>query len=168
MTSLTAQPCWDCRSRRDSDRRQDSQQWTSLQGEQDVGRGSHPEGRRHPVEAHPERPARQPAFLIDETVRREAEAIYADEFASYLGIEEHNTRHETVNHSIEEWVVGDVQPTPSKASGACSSEASFEPSTRSRRNTLTVTSKNLTGGTATATTTTSSSTRSGASSTLSI
>ena len=38
----------------------------------------------------------------------EAEAIYTDELASYLGIADANTRHETVNHSAEEWVVGDV------------------------------------------------------------
>ena len=25
-----------------------------------------------------------------------------------MGIEDHNTRHDTVNHSIDEWVVGDV------------------------------------------------------------
>ena len=46
--------------------------------------------------------------FIGRTVKDEAEAIYTDELASYLGIEDHNTRHETVNHSIEEWVVGDV------------------------------------------------------------
>ena len=31
-----------------------------------------------------------------------------DELKSYIGIADHNTRHETVNHSIDEWVVGDV------------------------------------------------------------
>ena len=46
--------------------------------------------------------------FIDETVRDEKEAIYTDELAAYLGIKDHNTRHETVNHSIEQWVVGDV------------------------------------------------------------
>ena len=46
--------------------------------------------------------------FIARTVKDEAEAIYTDELASYLGIEDHNTRHETVNHSIEEWAVGDV------------------------------------------------------------
>ena len=46
--------------------------------------------------------------FIGETVRDEAEAIYTDELAAYLGIADHNTRHETVNHSIEEWIVGDV------------------------------------------------------------
>ena len=46
--------------------------------------------------------------FIGETVRDEAEAIYTDELAAYLGIADHDTRHETVNHSIEEWVFGDV------------------------------------------------------------
>ena len=46
--------------------------------------------------------------FIARTVKDEAEAIYTDELKSYLGIADHDTRHETVNHSIEEWVVGDV------------------------------------------------------------
>ena len=46
--------------------------------------------------------------FIGRTIKDEAEAIYTDELASYLGIEDHNTRHETVNHSEEQWVVGDV------------------------------------------------------------
>ena len=46
--------------------------------------------------------------FISRTVLDEAEAIYTDELASYLGIDDHNTRHETVSHSAEEWVVGDV------------------------------------------------------------
>ena len=46
--------------------------------------------------------------FIAETVRDEAEAIYTDELKSYVGIADYNTRHETVNHSIDEWVVGDV------------------------------------------------------------
>ena len=46
--------------------------------------------------------------FIRRTVKDEAEAIYTDELASYLGIAGHNTRHETVNHSMEEWTVGDV------------------------------------------------------------
>ena len=41
-------------------------------------------------------------------MKDEAEAIYTDELKSYIGIEDHDTRHETVNHSAEEWVVGDV------------------------------------------------------------
>ena len=46
--------------------------------------------------------------FIARTVKDDAEAIYTDELASYLGIADHNTRHETVNHSIEEWTAGDV------------------------------------------------------------
>ena len=46
--------------------------------------------------------------FIKRTVKDEAEAIYTDEFRSYIGIADHNTRHETVNHFEEEWVVGDV------------------------------------------------------------
>jgi transposase-like protein len=38
----------------------------------------------------------------------ETEAIYTDTLASYKGIGDANTRHETVNHKIEEWVRGDV------------------------------------------------------------
>lgn len=38
----------------------------------------------------------------------ETEAIYTDTLASYQGIADKNTRHETVNHKIEEWVRGDV------------------------------------------------------------
>ena len=46
--------------------------------------------------------------FIKRTVKDEAEAIYTDELASYLGIADHDTRHETVNHSAEQWVVGDA------------------------------------------------------------
>ena len=46
--------------------------------------------------------------FIRRTVKDEAEAIYTDELKSYLGIANQDTRHETVNHSAEEWVVGDV------------------------------------------------------------
>ena len=46
--------------------------------------------------------------FIARAVKDEAEAIYTDELKSYLGIADHNTRHETVNHAAEEWVVGEV------------------------------------------------------------
>ena len=36
------------------------------------------------------------------------EAIYTDDWPAYNGIADEDTRHETVNHSIEEWVRGDV------------------------------------------------------------
>jgi transposase-like protein len=46
-------------------------------------------------------------FLRD-TVDDGAEAIYTDSRRAYRGIEDHNTRHEYVDHSAEEWVRGDV------------------------------------------------------------
>ena len=46
--------------------------------------------------------------FIGRTVKDEAEAIYTDDLKSYLGIGDDDTRHETVNHAAEEWVVGDV------------------------------------------------------------
>jgi transposase-like protein len=38
----------------------------------------------------------------------DTEAIHTDEWPAYLGIADANTRHETVNHSQEEWVRADV------------------------------------------------------------
>ena len=46
--------------------------------------------------------------FIARAVKDEAEAIYTDDLAAYLGIKDEDTRHGTVNHSGEEWVVGDV------------------------------------------------------------
>ena len=46
--------------------------------------------------------------FIHRTVKDEAEAIYTDELKSYMGIEDHDTRHETVSHSSEQWVFGEV------------------------------------------------------------
>ena len=46
--------------------------------------------------------------FIHRNVKDEAEAIYTDELKGYLGMADDDTRHETVNHSEEEWVVGDV------------------------------------------------------------
>ncbi len=46
--------------------------------------------------------------FIGRTVKDEAEAIYTDDLKSYLGIADEDTRHETVNHSEEEWAIGDV------------------------------------------------------------
>ena len=45
--------------------------------------------------------------FVERTVADGAEAIYTDELASYMGVGDEDTRHETVNHSAEEWVVGD-------------------------------------------------------------
>ena len=46
--------------------------------------------------------------FIARTVKDEAEAIYTDELASYLGIADDDTRHATVNHSLDQWALGDV------------------------------------------------------------
>jgi transposase-like protein len=46
--------------------------------------------------------------FVRSVAKDETEAFYTDELKSYLGIADHNTRHETVNHAREEWVVGDV------------------------------------------------------------
>ena len=46
--------------------------------------------------------------FIKRTVKDEAKAIYTDELKSYIGIADDDTRHETVNHSEDQWVVGDV------------------------------------------------------------
>lgn len=46
--------------------------------------------------------------FVGRNVADEAEAIYTDEWGGYIGIGDGDTRHETVNHSSDEWVVGDV------------------------------------------------------------
>ncbi len=46
--------------------------------------------------------------FIERHVADDAEAIYTDEHAAYKGIAGENTRHETVNHSADEYVRGDV------------------------------------------------------------
>jgi transposase-like protein len=46
-------------------------------------------------------------FLAD-VVADDAEAIYTDSHRSYRGIADHNTRHEWVDHSRDEWVRGHV------------------------------------------------------------
>ncbi|MBC8452920.1 MAG: IS1595 family transposase [Chloroflexi bacterium] len=47
------------------------------------------------------------AFIAD-TISDDAEAIYTDEWPGYNDIGDENTRHETINHSIKEYVRGDV------------------------------------------------------------
>ena len=46
--------------------------------------------------------------FIHKTTKPDTEAIYTDEHPGYKGIDDHDTRHESVNHSAEEWVHGDV------------------------------------------------------------
>jgi transposase-like protein len=46
--------------------------------------------------------------FIKKYIGDDAEAIYTDDWPAYNGIADENTRHETVNHSENEWVRGDV------------------------------------------------------------
>jgi len=46
-------------------------------------------------------------FIADNTAP-DTEAIYTDQLPAYIGIADEDTKHESVNHSAEEWVRGDV------------------------------------------------------------
>lgn len=46
--------------------------------------------------------------FIRSTVADDADAIFTDEWPAYKGIGDADTKHETVNHSIDEYVRGDV------------------------------------------------------------
>jgi transposase-like protein len=46
--------------------------------------------------------------FIKQNVDGTAEAIFTDSWPAYMGIGDHDTRHETVDHHIEEWVRADV------------------------------------------------------------
>lgn len=46
--------------------------------------------------------------FVQSVAKDETEAFYTDEWRGYAGIADANTRHETVNHSIHQWVVGKV------------------------------------------------------------
>ena len=46
--------------------------------------------------------------FIQEHTAPETEAIYTDELPAYKGLEKKGIKHETVNHSADEWVKGDV------------------------------------------------------------
>ena len=46
--------------------------------------------------------------FIRENTAPNTEAIYTDEWPAYKGIADSDTKHETVNHSQEEWVRGNV------------------------------------------------------------
>ncbi|NQW17684.1 MAG: IS1595 family transposase [Chloroflexi bacterium] len=55
------------------------------------------------------RTAKEIRDFFDENISDDAEAIYTDEWIAYKNIAgDENTRHETVNHSEDEWVRGDV------------------------------------------------------------
>jgi len=46
--------------------------------------------------------------FIHSNTELETEVIITDDWPAYRGIEDENTRHETVNHSADEWVRGDI------------------------------------------------------------
>ncbi|MCZ7582669.1 MAG: IS1595 family transposase [Deltaproteobacteria bacterium] len=46
--------------------------------------------------------------FVGDNVSGEAEAIYTDDWPAYGNLGDGNTKHETVNHSADEWVRGDV------------------------------------------------------------
>ena len=63
-------------------------------------------------------------FVLDRS--HEDTKVYTDESASYRGI---RRDHETVNHSVSEYVRGRPTPTGLRASGRCSSGATTAPTT---------------------------------------
>lgn len=46
--------------------------------------------------------------FVKSVAKDETEAFYTDELRSYMGIADENTRHESVCHSADEWVIGSV------------------------------------------------------------
>ena len=60
------------------------------------------------VQVAPDAKARTIKKFLNEVVADDAEAIFTDSHRSYRGIQDHNTRHEYVDHSRDEWVRGQV------------------------------------------------------------
>jgi len=46
--------------------------------------------------------------FIRKNISPNTKAIYTDDWPAYKGIADENTRHETVNHSADEWTLGEV------------------------------------------------------------
>ena len=81
----------------------------AYKGNKHVGRRGHPaRAETSASSAFPDVTRKTLHAFIGRAIRDEAEAIYTDDLKSYLGICDDDTRHETVNHSAEEWAVGDV------------------------------------------------------------
>ena len=78
---------------------------------QDVGCRGHPSGAVIRLKRVPDVKRATLHSFIDETVRDEAEAIYTDELAAYLGAD-HDTRE-----TVDEWVFGDVHTNTIEGSG---------------------------------------------------
>ncbi len=68
--------------------------------------------------------------FVRRTVADEAEAIYTDELKSYIGLEDDDTRHQTVNYKAEDGSSATCTRTTSRGSGASSSGPSWAASTR--------------------------------------
>ena len=101
--------------------------------------------------------------FIGRAIKDKDEAIYTDEFKSYIGIEDHDTRHETVNHSEEVWVIEDMHTNGIEGVWSLFKRSIVGAFQKIRRSTWTATSKNLSGASTTARTPTSSATPSSAS-----
>ena len=56
----------------------------------------------------PNRTRRTLHAFIKEHLDADTERIFTDDWRPYWGIADHNTVHETVNHTLDEWVRGDV------------------------------------------------------------
>ena len=57
--------------------------------------------------------------FIKKFVAPNTKTIITDERKAYRGIEDHDTKHETVNHSKKEWLEGQHIPIQLKVYGAC-------------------------------------------------
>ncbi len=60
------------------------------------------------VETHKKPSKKVLHAFVTQTIADEAERIMTDDCKGYVGIEDEDTKHESVNHSVEEWVRGDV------------------------------------------------------------
>jgi transposase-like protein len=66
-----------------------------------------------PVRMRAEKRAKNPSQkimreFIAETTEPDTERIYTDEHPAYFGTQDHDTKHESVNHRAKEYVRGDV------------------------------------------------------------
>ena len=77
-------------------------------GNKTIAAGAAQRGGDVRLQVIPNRESRTLRAFIEERVSERAAAIYTDEHPSYQGIGDADTLHETVNHSLEEWVRGGV------------------------------------------------------------
>ena len=86
-------------------------------------------------------------------VADDAPALYTDDYPAYRKLGDADTTHEAVNHSVKEWVRGDVHTNGIDSYGRCSSVPSSAPTISFRTSTSTPTSTNSNGGSTIARTT---------------